>query len=92
MKYTVRLICKSELISHRYIEVLRPDTKTGRYILIGDLDLTAKDENNLRIDRQILRKIFDPVNIDSIWRIRNNIEIGKLIEGADIMSKVQRVK
>ena len=41
--------------------------------------LTAKDENNLRIfERQILRKIFGPVNIDSIWKIRNNTEIDKL--------------
>jgi len=32
--------------------------------------LTAKDENNLRIfERQTLRKIFGPVNIDNIWRI-----------------------
>jgi len=32
--------------------------------------LTAKDENNLHIfERQILRKIFGPVNIDNIWRI-----------------------
>jgi hypothetical protein len=32
--------------------------------------LTAKDENNIRIfERQILRKIFGPVNIDSVWRI-----------------------
>jgi len=32
--------------------------------------LTAKDENNLRIfERQILRKIFGPVNIDNVWRI-----------------------
>jgi len=31
---------------------------------------TAKDENNLRIlVRQILRKIFGPVNIDNVWRI-----------------------
>ena len=29
--------------------------------------LTAKDENNLRIfERQILRKIFGPLNIDNI--------------------------
>jgi len=29
--------------------------------------VTAKDENNLRIfERQILRKIFGPVNIDNI--------------------------
>jgi len=32
--------------------------------------LTAKDENNLCIfERQILRRIFGPVNIDNIWRI-----------------------
>ena len=41
--------------------------------------LTAKGENNPRIfERQILRKIFGPVNIDSIWRIRNNMELDKL--------------
>jgi hypothetical protein len=46
--------------------------------------LTAKGENNLRIfERQILRKIFGPVNIDNIWRIRNTVDIDKLIEGAD---------
>jgi hypothetical protein len=40
--------------------------------------LTAKDENNLRIfERQILKKIFGPINIDNIWRIQNNMEIGK---------------
>jgi len=43
--------------------------------------LTAIDENNLRIfERQILRKIFGPVNIDNVWRIGNNMEIDKLIE------------
>jgi hypothetical protein len=57
--------------------------------------LTAQDENNLRIfERQILRKIYGPVNIDSVWRIRNNMEIGNLIEGADIVRfiKAQRIK
>jgi hypothetical protein len=57
--------------------------------------LTAKDENNPRIfERQILRKIFGPVNIDNIWRIRNNMEIDKLTEGADIVRfiKAQRIK
>jgi hypothetical protein len=57
--------------------------------------LTTKDENNLRIfERQILRKIFGPVNIDNIRRIRNNMEVDKLIEGADIVRfiKAQRIK
>jgi hypothetical protein len=52
--------------------------------------LTAKDENNLRIfQRQILRKIFGPVNIDNIWRIRNSMEINKLIEDADIVRYIK---
>jgi len=57
--------------------------------------LTAIDENNLRIfERQILRKISGPLNIHNIWRIRNNMEIDKLIEGADIVRfiKTQRIK
>jgi hypothetical protein len=42
----------------------------------------------------MLRKIFGPVNIDNIWRIRNNMEIDNLIEGADIVRliKAQRIK
>jgi hypothetical protein len=57
--------------------------------------LTAKDENNLRIfERQILRKIYGPVIIDNIWRIRNNMEIDELIKGADVgrFIKAQRIK
>jgi hypothetical protein len=48
--------------------------------------LTAKDKNNLRIfERKILRKIFCPVNIDNVWRIRKNMKIDNLTEGADIV-------
>ena len=48
--------------------------------------LIAKYENNLCIfERQILRKIFGPVNIGNIWRVRNNMENDELIEGADIV-------
>jgi len=57
--------------------------------------LTAKDEKNLRIfERQILRKIFVPVNIDNMWGIQSNMEIDKLIDGADIVRfiKAQRIK
>ena len=58
--------------------------------------LTANDENNPRIfERKVLRKIFGPVNIDNIWRTRNNMEIDKLvIEGTDIVRfiKAQRIK
>jgi len=55
--------------------------------------LTAKDENNLCIfERQVLRKIFGPVYIDSIWRVRNKMEIDKLIEGADIVRFIKAHK
>jgi hypothetical protein len=42
----------------------------------------------------MLRKIFGLVNIDNIWRIRNNMEIDELIEGADIVRfiRAQRIK
>jgi len=48
----------------------------------------------LFFERQILRKIFGPVNIDNVWRIRNNMEIDNLIDGADIVRfvKAQRIK
>ena len=55
----------------------------------------VKNVNNLRIfERQILRKIFGPVNIDNVWRIRNNMGIDKLTEGADIVRfiKAKRIK
>jgi hypothetical protein len=57
--------------------------------------LTAKDENSLHIfERQILRKISGPVNTDNIWRTRNNMEIDKLIGGADIvrLNEAQSIK
>jgi hypothetical protein len=45
-------------------------------------------------ERQIPRKIFGQVNTDNIWKIRNNMEIYKLTEGADIVRfiKAQRIK
>ena len=58
-------------------------------------NLTTKYENNLRIfEWRILRKISGPDNIDNIWRILNNMETGKLIEGPDIVRfiKAQRIK
>jgi hypothetical protein len=56
---------------------------------------SVKDENNLPIfERQILRMIFRPVNIDNVWRIRNNMEIDNLKAGADIVRfiKAQGIK
>jgi hypothetical protein len=57
--------------------------------------LTAKDDDNLRIFFiYFLRKIFGPVNINNVWRIRNSMDIDNLTEGADIVRfiKAQRIK
>ena len=45
-------------------------------------------------ETRIIQSVFGPVNIDNIWRIRNNTETDKLIEGADIVRfiKAQRIK
>jgi hypothetical protein len=59
------------------------------------LDPNGKRRKQLtHFERQILRKIFGPVNIDNTWRIRNNMEIDTLIEGADIVRfiKAQRIE
>jgi hypothetical protein len=47
------------------------------------------------LDRQILRKIFGPIQIvKDIWKIRNNAELDQVINGADIARfiKAQKVK
>jgi hypothetical protein len=43
---------------------------------------------------KICNREYTYVNIDNIWRIRNNMEIDKLIEGTDIVRfiKAQRIK
>ena len=47
-----------------------------------------------RVGSQRHSKKKSPVNTDNIWRIRNNMEIDELIEGADIVRfvKAQRIK
>jgi hypothetical protein len=70
--------------------------KTCSYTCLETWTLTEKDEMQLRIfERQILRKIFVPIQIGKyIWRIRNNAELGQVIKGADIVRfiKAKRVK
>ena len=49
---------------------------------------------NINITFHIHSSLFGPVNIDNVWRIRNNMEIDNLIEGAGIVRfiKAQRIK
>jgi hypothetical protein len=53
------------------------------------------DENLLRIfERKILQKIYGPIQEGNIWRIRNNEELNRAINGEDIVKfiKTQRIR
>jgi hypothetical protein len=48
----------------------------------------------LVFERQILRRIYGPVQTEEGWRIRNNDELEKLLGGDDIAKyeRAQRIK
>jgi hypothetical protein len=55
--------------------------------------LTKCDENLLKIfEREILRRIYGPVQEGDIWKIKNNEELNRSIKGENIVKfiKVQR--
>jgi hypothetical protein len=57
--------------------------------------LTKSDDNLLRIfERKILRNICGPIQEGDTWRIRNNEELNRSINGEDIVKfiKAQRIK
>jgi hypothetical protein len=57
--------------------------------------LTKSDENLLRIsEREILRKIYGPIQEGDNWRIINNEELNRSINGEDIVKfiKAQRIR
>jgi len=62
--------------------------------IVSVIQFNKHNKTGLILERQTLRKIFGPINIDNVWRISNNIEIDKLIEGADVVRfiKAQRIK
>ena len=68
------------------IRITRPSQAI--LLLFMNLTISAFSINSFRIFT------FGPVNFDNIWRIRNNMETDKLIEGADIVRfiKAQRIK
>jgi hypothetical protein len=48
--------------------------------------LTKSDENLLRIfKRRILRKVCGPIQEGDTWRIRNNEELNRSVNGEDIV-------
>jgi hypothetical protein len=57
--------------------------------------LTKSNENMLRtFERKILRKIYGPIQEGDIWRIRNNEELNRCINGEDTVKfiKAQRIR
>jgi len=57
--------------------------------------LTKSDQNLLRIfERKILRKMYRPIREGDIWRIRNNEELNRSINGEDIVTfiKARRIR
>jgi len=58
-------------------------------------NLTKSDENVLRIfERKILRKIYGPIQEADIWRIRDNEELNRSINGKGIVKFIgaQRIR
>ena len=57
--------------------------------------LTKSDENLLRIfERKILWKICGPIQEGDVWRIRNNEELHRPVNGEDIVkfTRAQRIR
>jgi hypothetical protein len=57
--------------------------------------LTESDEDLLRIfERRMLQKIYGPIQEGDIWRIRDNEELDRSINGKDIVKfiKAQRIR
>jgi len=74
-----------------YKTLIRPVVKFGS----ETWTLTKSDENMLRIfERKILRKIYGPIQEGDIWRIRNNEELNRSINGEDIVKFInaQRIR
>jgi hypothetical protein len=72
-----------------YKTLIRPVVTYGSEIWT----LTKSDENLLRIfERKILRKIYGPIQEGDIWRIRNNEELNRSINGEDIVKFIKPQK
>jgi hypothetical protein len=78
-----KIIIAEEKYNDENISVIRPVVTYAS----ETWTLTEKDEMRLPIfERQILRKIFGPIQIGKyIWRIRNNSELDQVINRADIV-------
>jgi hypothetical protein len=69
-----------------YKTLIRPVARYGT----ENWTLTKSDGNLLRIfERKILRKIYGPIKEGDTWRIRNNEELNRSINGEDIFKFIK---
>jgi hypothetical protein len=55
--------------------------------------LTANDERSLRTwERKVLRKIYGPVSVNGIWRIRTNKELMTLYQELYIVAEIKNAR
>jgi hypothetical protein len=84
-------IIKRSVKMQIYKTLIRPTVTYGS----ETWTLTKSTENLLRIfERKILRKIYGPIQEGDPWRIRNNEELNRSINGEDIVKfiKPQRIR
>jgi hypothetical protein len=75
-------IIKRSAKMHIYKLLIRPVITYGS----ETWTLTKSDDNLLRIfERKILHKIYGPIQEVDIWRIGNNEELNRSINGEDIV-------
>ena len=58
----------------------------------GTWTMKIVDENNLCIERKVVRRIYGPVCINGEWRIRSDKEIHQLLEGENTVSFIKSNK
>ena len=72
-----------------YKMLIRPVVTYGSETWI----LTKSDENLLRIcERKILQKIYGPIQEGDVWRIRDNEELNRSINGKDVVKFIKAQK
>jgi hypothetical protein len=87
----VVVVIKGSVKMQLYKTLIRPVVTYGS----ETWTLTKSDENLLRIfERKILRKIYGPIQEGDTWRITNNEELNRCINGEDIVKfmRAQRIR
>jgi hypothetical protein len=93
--YINKTLMTSKLISketkNKLYMTIRPTVTYG----CENWTLSVRDVHHLLVlERQILRRIYGPVQTEEGWKIKNNDEFQKFMRGADIVKyiRAQRIK